>query len=219
MTDISNQTEYWDNLPPEKEFSLDIDLISFGALVPDDAKILDYGCGYGRIAAELHEYGYSNIIGVDVSPEMIKRARLDYPQLKFEIIEGNRLPYQDASFDAALLIGVLTAVPDTANQKAVVAEIFRVLKPGGFLYVTDFCLQSDDRNLERYRKYEKTYGTYGVFELPEGVVLRHHDLDYIYDLLSDFELISLVIVDAVTMNNNPAKAFQYFGRKPRPNEE
>ena len=55
------------------------------------------------------------------------------------------------------------------------SEIRRVLRPGGILYVNDFLLFTDDRNKARYEKFNNKYGEYGVFELPEGAVCRHHD--------------------------------------------
>jgi hypothetical protein len=79
------------------------------------------------------------------------------------------------------------------------------------LYISDLALQTDERNLERYARDEQKYGIYGVFDLPEGVTVRHHDPKWIENLTSDFEMVALDDVDVVTMNGNPAKAFQWFG--------
>jgi len=79
------------------------------------------------------------------------------------------------------------------------------------LYISDLWLQSDARNLERYNRDEPKYGTYGVFDLPEGVTVRHHDPTWIEILTTDFNRVALDDIDVLTMNGNPAKAFQWFG--------
>jgi hypothetical protein len=53
-----------------------------------------------------------------------------------------------------------------------------------------------------------------VFDLPEGVIVRHHSPDWITTLTSDFDQVALDNIEVVTMNRNPAKAFQWFGLKP-----
>ena len=60
---------------------------------------------------------------------------------------------------------------------------------------------------------EQKYGTYGVFDLPEGVTVRHHDPRWIAALTTQFETVGLDDIEVVTMNGNPAKAFQWFGLK------
>jgi len=74
-------------------------------------------------------------------------------------------------------------------------------------------LQTDPRNLERYERDVRKYGIYGVFELPEGVTVRHHDRQWIESLLHGYELLALDEVEVQTMNGNPTSAFQWFGRK------
>jgi len=70
-------------------------------------------------------------------------------------------------------------------------EIKRVLRPDGILYINDFLLNTDAKNVKRYKIYEEKYNKYGIFELPEGVVLRHHDLSWIELIISDFNTIKL----------------------------
>jgi SAM-dependent methyltransferase len=111
------------------------------------------------------------------------------------------------------LFAVLTCIPTNKGQELLIQEIHQVIRPGGVLYVSDYWLQDDDRNRERYRKWKDRYGTYGIFELSEGAVCRHHDRKWIEKLFSSFEMIEFVDIDVFTMNGNKAKAFQYYGRK------
>ena len=145
---------------------------------------------------------------------MIEAARERFPEITFEQIESVKIPLPDESVDGALLFSVLTCVPTDDGQRAIIKELHRVLRRGGLLYISDLALQSDERNLTRYARDETKYGTYGVFDLPEGVTVRHHDPKWIETLTSEFYKVALDDVDVVTMNGNPAKAFQWFGLKP-----
>ena len=79
--------------------------------------------------------------------------------------------------------------------------------------MNDFLLNSDARNIERYEKYLDRYGTYGVFELPEGAVLRHHAEEYLRELLRDFTQLRYEHLTFTTMNGNRSNGFYYIGRK------
>ena len=213
MTSINRQTDFWDQAAWKKSFTLPLD---WGLLEKHTSKtghILDCGCGYGRSSQLLHEKGYTHIVGVDISAEMIHRGQKEYPHLHLQLMAGSWIVADDGFFDAAILIGVLTSIPGNDGQEALVREIHRVLRPGGCLFISDFPLQSDERNLRRYQKYEAQYGRYGVFSLPEGVVLRHHDMKWIETLTSGFEETQISFTQVQTMNGHEAKAFLFFGKK------
>ena len=91
-----------------------------------------------------------------------------------------------------------------------------MLRPGGLLYISDFWLQTDERNVERYRRYQAKYGVYGVFELPEGVVLRHQERGWLEQLTADFTVVGVDEIEVDTMNGHRAEAFQWLGRKGSP---
>ena len=126
---------------------------------------------------------------------------------------GGSIPLPDSSIDGALVFSVLTCIPTDDGQRALISELHRVLRPAGLLYISDLWLQSDERNLTRYARDESKYGKYGVFDLPEGVTVRHHDSAWLTTLTSDFEQVALDNIEVLTMNRNPAKAFQWFGLK------
>src|SRR4030095_225753 len=129
--------------------------------------------------------------GLDFSPAMIAAAREKFPEITFEQIDSVRIPLPDDSVDGALLFSVLTCVPTDDGQRAILKELHRVLRPGGLLYISDLSLQSDERNLTRYARDEAKYGKYGVFDLPEGVTVRHHSPEWIATLTRDFERVAL----------------------------
>ncbi|MGC1378557.1 MAG: class I SAM-dependent methyltransferase [Anaerolineales bacterium] len=213
MTDINNQIDYWNKVAREKEFTHPVNMPLLRTHISLSSKILDYGCGYGRVCQKLAEAGYVNIIGVDSSAEMIRRGREQYPGLSLEVLSGSGLDYPACSFDAVLLIAVLTCIPTDTGQKSLLNELTRILRPKGMIYISDYVLQDDERNQQRYQQNAEEFGVYGVFRLPEGTVVRHHSIDWIHTLTSGFETLDLVYPEVVTMNGHKAKAFQYLGIK------
>lgn len=210
---INNQVEYWNREGVNKTFNHPLNFDLLAKNIAKNARILDYGCGYGRVMKTLSQRGYSYVEGVDFSQQMIERGRRIFPELDFQVISPSYLPYSDREFDAVLLFTVLTCIPQNEAQISLIQELKRILRVGGLLYISDLSLQSDERNLKRYQEFEKKYGTYGVFELPEGAVLRHHDRKWIESLTSNFEAIDFREFEVETMNKNSARAFQLLIRK------
>jgi len=213
MQEEDNQSEYWDRVAWEKTCTLPLDFNLLQSHVQPDQTVLEYGCGYGRICQELVQHGYTNVTGIDSSREMIARGKKEFPELNLTLFDGKHLPFEKHSFHAVLLVGVLTSIPDDDAQRHVLQNIDHVLRPGGLLCICDFPLQTDKRNFDRYQKYKEKFGTYGIFELEEGVVLRHHDMNWIESLTVSYEEIHLSRHQVTTMNGHQAMAFQYFGRK------
>lgn len=214
MNDINSQLEYWNTAGTQKPFAHPLNLRRVRQWMSDEGRILDFGCGYGRTLGELFNEGYDNLIGLDFSPAMIAAARERFPEIQFEEVDSLTIPLPDASVDGVLLFSVLTCIPTDEGQRTLLRELRRVLSRGGLLYISDLWLQTDERNVTRYARDERKYGIYGVFDLPEGVTVRHHDPKWIETLTSDFEMVARDDIEVVTMNGNPAKAFQWFGLKP-----
>jgi SAM-dependent methyltransferase len=219
MSDTSRldfQVDYWNRIGPTKPFAHPINIDQLTRLLSPQSRILDYGCGYGRALGLLHSHGFGNLIGVDPASAMIAAARQNFPAIEFDVLDDyRRVQLREASIDAVLLFAVLTSVPTNNGQRAIISEITRLLRPNGILYISDMFLQTDSRNLARYIEGEKKHGIYGVFDLSEGVTVRHHDRNWIETLTEDFEVLSLEEITVHTMNGNPAAAFQWFGRKSR----
>lgn len=87
------------------------------------------------------------------------------------------------------------------------------------MYVNDFLLNTDDRNLLRYEKFREDYNIYGVFELPEGAVCRHHDEAWIKQLLKDFSEREYERLIRTTMNGHESKGFYFIGELNKALEE
>jgi SAM-dependent methyltransferase len=212
MQATSSQISYWDRVANEKRFSHPLRLDWLKKYSNRQARILDYGCGYGRTLAELSAAGYEKLAGVDFSEAMLARARVAVPQAGLARNDGHGLPFKNACFDEVLVFAVLTCIPDNKQQREFLAEVKRVLRPGGLLYLSDLLVNNDLRNRERYKRDVEKYGCYGVFDLPEGVVVRHHSKEWIEELTRPFRQLEYNEFTVTTMNGNASAAFQYLGR-------
>ncbi|WP_457552277.1 class I SAM-dependent methyltransferase [Desulfobacula sp.] len=208
---ITDQQAYWDKAAEKKEFTTPFQVDVFKSHVSKDAVVLDVGCGYGRTLTELHQQGFKKICGIDSSQKMIEKGKKLYPHIDFKKCTTT-FPFKDNTFDAVVLIAVLTCIVKDKDQKQLMGEIIRVLKPNGLLYVNDFLINRDQRNVDRYDTFKKIYGTYGVFELAEGALLRHHTKDYLFHLAKKFEPMEFETLVYNTMNHHTANGFYYLGK-------
>ena len=94
---------------------------------------LDAACGTGRFAEFLAKCGH-RVIGTDSSPDMLSHARRRVPAGEFHVAELDRLPLADDSVDVIVCALALVHVPDL---QPVLAELTRVLRPGGDLVISD----------------------------------------------------------------------------------
>jgi len=109
--------------------------------INEGAKVLDVGCGAGvdTILAGMMVGPNGSAVGVDMVPEMIARAESNLKitgivNVSFQNTAAENLPFPDDTFDVVISNGVINLIPD---KEAVLAEIHRVLKPGGRLMVAD----------------------------------------------------------------------------------
>ncbi|NEE03943.1 class I SAM-dependent methyltransferase [Phytoactinopolyspora halotolerans] len=214
MDEHGTQVAYWDGVGATKTFTHPVNH-AWLAELNRDARILDYGCGYGRVMAELSEHGFTDVRGVDPSPALIDRGRRSRPDLRFDVMERPpALAYEAASFDVILLFAVLTCVPEDDARRALIDEVVRVLRPGGLLYVSDVPLQDDERSRDRYEAHAARSGTpYGVFATDDGAACRHHERSNLRALLSGFDVLQEREFDVASMNGHQSRAVQLLARR------
>ena len=105
-------------------------------------RILDLGCGTGHLTAQIAARG-AEVVGIDHSPEMIVAAQHHYPQLRFEVADGERFHF-DEPFDAVFSNAAIHWMKD---QRAVASSVLRALKPGG-RFVAEFGGKDNIRSIE-----------------------------------------------------------------------
>jgi arsenite methyltransferase len=125
----------------EADFNLGCGVPTRHAVLASGETVLDLGSGAGNDAfIARHEVGpEGRVIGVDMTPEMIDKARtnaakLGYDNVEFRLGEIEQMPVEAGIIDVVISNCVLNLVPDKA---AAFAEMFRVLRPGGRFCVSD----------------------------------------------------------------------------------
>ncbi len=203
------QLAYWNGEGSSKSFShpVRLDWLPHG-------RILDYGCGYGRTLRTLAEHGWTDTVGVDFAGAMIERGKAAAPGLDLRLIEGLPIDEPDEAFDAALLFAVLTCIPDDEDQQAVIAELARLLKPGGLVYVSDIPLQNDPKSRARYQAGLPRHGVWGVWDREDGGVFRHFDMAWMRRLLAGFDWLRCEEIETLTLGGNAVQATQILVRRP-----
>ncbi len=213
MNKVLAPEKYWDSVAQKKVFTTPFQMALFKEHVKGSAQILDVGCGYGRTLNELYQSGFRQLSGIDISGEMIHRATCEHSHLDLRKYENGSIPFGDDSFDAVILVAVLTCIINDRDLETLMNEVRRVLRDDGVLYINDFMINDDQRNIDRYTRFEAQYKTYGVFELEEGAALRHFTRARIEKLTRSFESIVFQPVVYTTMNGNQSNGFYFLGKK------
>ncbi len=138
-------------------------------------RILDLGCGNGRLRESLD----SNIIqngnyyGFDLSEELLKIARKKYIQDYFFRGDfGKILPFGKDNFDMVVSIASFHHLLDKKSQQAFFSEVFRVLKPGGKIFLTTWKLP------KKYFWSNFWHGRWKNWQIPFGI--EKHPRTYRY---------------------------------------
>lgn len=120
--------------------------LGLGEVLPGQT-VLDMGSGAGldSLLAARRVGPSGRVVGVDLCPEMVEKARrnarlLDLRNVEFVNGGIEKLPQPHASVDVVISNGVFNLCPD---KPAVLAEAFRVLRPGGCLQMADILLHDD----------------------------------------------------------------------------
>lgn len=110
---------------------------------PKDGRILELGCGGGRVALGLLQAGYREVTATDFSPIMVSLARAvlaDHDEAwerRVSQQDATALTYADGSFDHAIFaFNGLMCLPSREHRLAALRSIHRVLKPGGIFLFT-----------------------------------------------------------------------------------
>ena len=104
------------------------------ATVREGDRVLDACCGTGDLAIAARKAGAGGVVGIDFSERMLGRARRKAPELEWRQADVLKLPFEDASFDVAV---VGFGVRNVEDLEAAIRELRRVLRSGGRLGILE----------------------------------------------------------------------------------
>lgn len=152
--------------------------VMLGASLRPGLRILDAGCGPGANFGFLGRYG--DVVGIDASPLAIELAAERHPEVATHLGDITELPFADSSFDLAIEITVLYSVPDDALA---VAELARVLRPGGTVLLMEPAHPSLRRAHDEVVGSLRRYRRAGVAELARRAGLEVRRSTYVNSFL------------------------------------
>jgi ubiquinone/menaquinone biosynthesis C-methylase UbiE len=141
-TTFNSMAERWDVMWVEEESKEERDLSStehwkwFKIHLPPPARVLEAGCGPGHWVHSLDKLDY-DAFGIDFAQETIERAHKQWPQLHLTVGDLRAMPFENGYFDGIMSLGAVEH--DRDGPEAALNEMYRVLKPEGFLYCTVPC--------------------------------------------------------------------------------
>lgn len=120
-------------------------------------RVLDAGCGHGKDVQYFIEHGLE-AVGIDSAEGMVEYAR-EHKEGEYQIMDVRELGFESGSFDGAWCNSVLQFLPPEEMEEAL-AEMYRVLRPGGVFYTTfklgEGSMVREEGGPERYRVPDRT---------------------------------------------------------------
>ena len=134
----------------------------FGEYVKERDKILDAGCGNGRLS-EIFQKIKVDYTGLDSSSSLLNLAKKLYPEHKFILGDITNLPFHENSFDAVFCVAVFQHIPSNELRIKALKSIHRILKPKGVFIMTNWNLwQKKFRGLRIKYNFRKIFGLNGM---------------------------------------------------------
>jgi len=187
-----------------------------------ELRILDVGCGEGRMLRQFVDWGAlpENIAGVDLSEERVEKARRLSPELDIRCGTGSELPWPDGSFDLVCQHTVFTSILEPELRQRVAREMIRVLRDGGGVLWYDFVFNNPSNPNVRALRSREIRDLFPGFEgrlrritlvPPVSRMLPHRLLPIAYPLLAFLPAIrshylGLLVKPATVPTAIPARA-------------
>ena len=184
---------------------------------------LDIGCSNGWACLFLAEHGI-NAVGIDINPDAVasaheQAARRDLSvKARFRVMDiVEERPSE--SFDAVLMIRLLTCFPDRDTWRLLLRRAHDRLAERGLIYIRDFMLdEASPIYRARYEVGVRMGWRWGNFAVSDAAgqplfVAHHHTPDELSEIIAPYTRIDLNYHRSLSMNGNECRMFEFIGRR------
>jgi ubiquinone/menaquinone biosynthesis C-methylase UbiE len=173
--------------------------------------VLDVGTGTALIPIELARRDFRcHITAIDLAEEMLKLARLNVARAGLdhviapELVDAKGLPYPDGTYDAVISNSIVHHIPE---PRRTLAEMLRVLRPGGVLFVRDLLRPQTDADVEHFVE------SYAGTESPRQQQLFRQSLRAALTVTEIGELLSDLGLSATWVRQSSDRHWTIAGRR------
>jgi len=169
--------------------------------------VLDFGCGYGRLTPKLIDYGFSTVVGYDISVPLIHQAFFENSETSSnnELLQLTR-----SSFDLVICFALFGSCPSVDDQLKLAAFISNHTNPNAYLYISDYETVDNPNFKDLYE--QRQLDTYGCFE-SSGKIFRHHEPGHFENLFFDWEKLKDRPLPSTNSNGGQITIHQYLFQK------
>lgn len=197
-----------------------------GLDIDDFEAVLDFGCGCARVLRRFGGLKKAKLYGTDINREQIEWCRKNVPFAKFEVNQPYPpLPFEDGKFDFIYAFSVFTHLPESV-QCLWMAELLRVLKPGGYLLITThgekYAALLDQKEREKFESSQLVVLNEEDFQNPltYGRCSAYHPEAYVREKLAGtLEVVDFVKGEIMDAARGLIRQDAYLIRKPLPKGE
>lgn len=183
-------------------------------------KILDLGCGAGRIYFGLYELGYHNVVGYDIAPNMIKSAKQiakkKRVKSKFCCKDICKIKFYLEKFNAIIFsFNGLMCIPKESNRISAIKNINKILKKDGIFILTSHIMDKTENFVKYFNEQEKIWEKgkqnkdlldFGDIENPDAFasyihIAKHKEVKNLLNT-NGFEIIDVISKNEITDEKN-----------------